>query len=655
MSEVKKKSHRLPLKGAFLSLLLAFTFIALSFSPVVQPARAETDWAVVGAGATIGAVSGGVIGGLMFDGPGAVAGAVVGGVWGAIAGWLAQDKGAAAFLDAKEAYATTLQNITTNYMGIASAGADNVINTYDMQTYFFARKAEWAALQLYDEQTNASQAHVYNPYYVLSRSEVANGTMAAEWAIATQYEAIFNQYKDQAQSFVGTYDGMAWGYCADPWNSYPTCYESTLSSHPTQIMKILIGMGAPTQTGDYAGIAGNNTIYVISTADSNNAAITIKDRAGNVVVNQSFNNAAKDDVMLLTVPVSGDYDISSSTDNVAIYGLFSKSITNSAGFAVQALSFVPKEDGSLKLYGRDLHGIYFSASSGYGPGKRVVDFSGALTKVTAIINKVQSMQTTANSLAQAYYNTLVANGGAGNRIMPDIVFPDPKSLENMTAEQIYAVYLAYLTQQQDWFKNYSVQDPSSVNISQESLHLKIRGAIYAANGTMLYNNQTVFTPYVTLQSMTLVIGQNVLAQPGYVIVWGSASSLSAYDHLSNLKYVPLAAGDYFVIEEMTRDNVPVTEAELKVTTVQYVIYDEFGGVDMPQGASDAEWLIAHWYWFALIAGVICCLAWIVTRNNVIGIAGIILVLVGGVFWILSDASSTLGLLSGLFDIKRGGP
>jgi hypothetical protein len=41
---------------------------------------------------------------------------------------------------------------------------------------------------------------------------VANGTLAAEWAIAAQYEAILNQYSDLTGSFVGTYEGMGWGY-----------------------------------------------------------------------------------------------------------------------------------------------------------------------------------------------------------------------------------------------------------------------------------------------------------------------------------------------------------------------------------------------------------------------------------------------------------
>jgi hypothetical protein len=102
------------------------------------------------------------------DGPGFLAGAAVGALWGGIAGYLAGDRQQAAFLDAKNAYAEQLKNVTTNYLGLADAAAGNQINNYNMSMLFFARKAEWAALQLYNEQKAKGEAHIFDLYYVLS-------------------------------------------------------------------------------------------------------------------------------------------------------------------------------------------------------------------------------------------------------------------------------------------------------------------------------------------------------------------------------------------------------------------------------------------------------------------------------------------------------
>jgi hypothetical protein len=57
--EVKKhNSGRLPLKGAILSLFLALAFIAVAFSPVAEPVKAETNWGAVGLGVAGGAATG---------------------------------------------------------------------------------------------------------------------------------------------------------------------------------------------------------------------------------------------------------------------------------------------------------------------------------------------------------------------------------------------------------------------------------------------------------------------------------------------------------------------------------------------------------------------------------------------------------------------
>lgn len=636
--------------GASISLLLALSFLALACAPVATPARADTDWGTVAEGAAVGAGSGALIGGLVADGPGTLAGAVVGGVWGAIAGWFAQDKGqsgaeSAGDPNAKNVYAKALKNITENYLGQAHADALSDITNYEMESLYYARKAEWAALQLYNEQTAAGTAYTYDPYYVASKGEVANATLAMIWKIASQYEAILNSNMDLANSFIGTYQGMSWGYAS---SDYSTSVDSTLSVNNPLAIKVGFSFGPTIHGGSYGDsdrwvtLSAGSPLYIINPTGSTIAPrIVITDHAGNVIVDETTSFAAGQ-VRVYNVPVSGEYSFSQSQGGgMKAFAICSEALSSSATLTPTMVAFTKGTDDSLVAKLFDVKGTYFQDKSNLDMR---VDMGFINNDLNAILPKVATMNAQANSFAQAYYNTLVSDGGGDNRVMPDIIFPDPDALADLDPEEIYAIYLLYLRQAQDWFADYSVQDPSSVNISVESLKLKVRGSIYYANGTLAYANTTIFTPYVSLQDMRLTLGRNNMTQPGFAVVWGNATSLAVFDRFTNMVYHPLAVGDYMIIEEMMLDGVPITETDLTVHTVEYYVYDQYNPITPPQNPTDLEYLLAHWYWFAVILGAIFCLAWIPTRNPAIGIIGIILLAVGLGFWLYNDWKNTGGLL-----------
>jgi len=648
--------------GASISLLLALAFVALAFAPVTQPARAETDWNIIGGGALLGAGSGALIGGAIADGPGAVAGAVVGGVWGAIAGWFAQDKGKAGGNSAGDPnainlYAKNLKNITEDYLGQAHASALGDIANYEAMSLYYARKAEWAALQLYQEQDAAGTAHTYDPHYVATKGEVANGTMAALWKIAAQYEAILNSNKDLASSFVGTYSGMEWGYTNAAWAKKAT---STMSSNNPLIVKVGIYYSVPVNPNpaywdsQYITVSSGYPLYAINIDDEPaSVEFVVQDRSGTDVI--SFTGANKlnipvGEAKLFNVPVSGEYRMKTDVLGViTVFGLLSPPLSGNPYYGPAIHAFAEGAGGTIKAF-TTASGLYFGSTS--DPDKRL-SLQIIMDDINAMLPKIATMNAQANSFAQAYYNTLVSQGGGDNRVPPDIIFPDPDVLKDMDPEELYAIYLLYLKQAQQWFANYSVQSPSSVNISVESLKLKVRGSIYYANGTLAYANTTIFTPYVSLQGMHLTIGRNTMTQPGFAVIWGNASSLAGFDRFTDMAYHSLAVGDYFIIEEMTLDGVPITETDLTVHTVEYYIYDQYNPITPPQNPTDLEYLLAHWYWFAVIIGAIFLLAWIPTRNPAIGIIGLILLVAGLGFWLYSDWKNAGGLLSGLFHSIRG--
>ena len=671
-----------------LTVILIFSFLAMStIGPATQDAEALSwsDVAVVGASASAGAALGAVVG----DGIGAVLGAAGGAIIGALLIGLNGDSGDAAINSgAKATYASALKNITEDYLGLASAEITNLNTLWNTSQYYLARKAEYAALQLYQEQTAAGASYTYDPYYVLSESEVSNATNSYVWAMNEQLSAVLNAYTDLATSFVGTYEGMSWGLLGT--SGSVNSYASSTSESKTYRCTEFMTMGRTPGT-TYLAVSADSDIYLVNTGSAITSTVTITNRNGTVAVSESVTLGAMESKTYNLADLgfkSGDYCFSCSNsaigdDQLRWFGQFSNSISSSGTVYSSLLSMYKDGDNAtidfLAVSTGNLPGdysgaarVFTSASNWYtgyqpifvvfdtdsaanpggvysDPGSYQIALADYLELTRTMLDKTALMQSTANSFAHTYYNYLVTYGDEAI-LMPDVIFPDPSQLEGMSWEQIYAIYIAYMTQMEDWFyENNGQFDGDNVTLSAESLNLTCRGAIYDANGTMLYDNGTVWTPYVSLDDMTLYAGQNnTMTQPGFIIVWATGvSSLESWDRTLTCVYLPVKAGYNLSIEEMMYQGELADEVTLTVTTVEFVIYEPGGDITPVQitTQTDAEWIAAHWYYLAIAAGVICLMAAMATRNQPVLIAGVVLLVAGAIGWYLAGDSSLLDWFS----------
>ena len=121
----------------------------------------------------------------------------------------------------------------------------------------------------------------------------------------------------------------------------------------------------------------------------------------------------------------------------------------------------------------------------------------------AIYDLLDSVQ----SSAQSYYNWCAVNNPTSAPPDPTWMFPDPSQYEGIGYEQWLIMYQAWLDGMKDWFNNNTNYLPDNVTMSAESLNLKVRGAIYNATGVLKYSNLTIWTPVISIKSMTLKIGR----------------------------------------------------------------------------------------------------------------------------------------------------
>jgi hypothetical protein len=135
-------------------------------------------------------------------------------------------------------------------------------------------------------------------------------------------------------------------------------------------------------------------------------------------------------------------------------------------------------------YGRERETIPHDRSCRFGIGATdatasVLTMTDDIIALDRAYEKINTLMTVANNYAQTYYNYLVVNGNEGLvPVYPDIVPIDPMMMQNMTATELYAIFIAYMMALEEGFNNgYSV-NPGNVNVSLNSLNLICRGAVY---------------------------------------------------------------------------------------------------------------------------------------------------------------------------------
>jgi hypothetical protein len=628
--------------------------ITLAVSPAVVPAKADTDWGIVIAGAGIGAAAGAIA----FDGPGALVGAGIG----AFCTWFGQAFGGgmdqAAFDATSQAtLANNSMNTYNEYFSIAHAEAQTLSNHYTALTYYFARQAENGALKLYQYQTLHGQSHVYNASYVITNSEVAAATQVDVWGVQAVYNTLWLGLVSESQAYTGTYNGMSWSVGHANVGGATNGITSSYSSNPYLLVKLMT-MTPTCSPGQYIFMPNEQLVRFVNLGSTESGAITIKDTSGATLYTASptLESGATIDLNLTNIlPSSGRYsvimpgsvemlghavaDFVTGPIPLPVETVWVKSNEN-AVLLMLVLSPTNPNSGPQIIIGSDVTTVYdavhpnflrFSTQAGIHYD---IDISSQLTDCQDIMTRTTAMLSTANSFGQAYYNALVQTGGSGQAPPPDIIFPDPSQLANLTWEQIYMIYTAYLNGLNGWFHNYTSLSPSDLNISISSFDLYCRGSITNSTGSTLYNLTTIFTPFISLNNMTLHLGNNTFTNPGFIIVWGHAADLFGNWTRIAPVYIPIGLNWKVHIEQMAYQGHAVTSANLTVTNLKVylpAIPEEIKG---PQGITDLTWLLEHWYLLAIVFGVVVLLGGLLVRWWPILLIGGIMVVVGVIGWYL---------------------
>jgi hypothetical protein len=678
-------SHKHFKIGAAIAIMALM--VTLAFAPVVEPVQA-TDWAVVAVAAAANAGGWAIVGSSVADGLGALVGAGVGAMIVLIPAWLASKNANSALLDnAKNVLALDIINNTANSLAWARTNAINSLTLYNTSLYYFVRCAESAAQSLYDYQKAHSLPHTYDAEYVLEHSNVANGTMAYQWSIMENYNTIFAALSQESQSFVGTYDQMAWGvymHNGAPSHDVMTTSSATFEPYATDLFSMMLGAG---QNQKYIFSAGA-PIYIVNDANTATSAdLTLKYANGTIAYEHTY----AIDAARMTTDSLGAHGLLSGTyyytlngtggnalgfSNVAappsggatvypalisVYDNGSQTGIDGVWFRTTTVEYIPADgttytDGSPSV----APSIYVSTPN-YRP---TISIAHVWTEIMAIRSRTSTTISTVNSFAQSYYAALVLNNG-GVTPVPDMVFPDPSQMANWSWEQIYSIYIAYCRALQPWFYNNSHMTITNISISNQSLKLVCRGAIESATGENLGDNTTVFTPFISLTNVTLTTGQwNTYTNPGFILVWGNATSLennvtstgAIAQNLTNpiVKYIPMHAGDKIWPVEMYYDGTNVSTVDLNITTLNFIVTPVSKPIVGAQAESDWQWLLDHWYLFAAIAGVIFLAAAIGTRRWEIAVIGLVLIAVAiGAYYLSGGLTGDIWKALG-FGLKPGG-
>jgi hypothetical protein len=129
------------------------------------------------------------------------------------------------------------------------------------------------------------------------------------------------------------------------------------------------------------------------------------------------------------------------------------------------------------------------------------------------------------------------------------------------------------------------------------------------------------------------------------MIWGNGTC----DNVSvpTLKYMELANNYTMDIIEIIYDGNSVSEVALTVDKLTLVLP---GGTPLPDPPktdilTDLDWLLSRWYYFAIVAGLICLIASISFRNTAIIIIGLVLLAAGVIGYYLAGDFSILDALN----------
>jgi hypothetical protein len=553
-------------------------------------------------------------------------------------------------------YALVLATALKNSLTATENQVKDFKNHQDLLSFYYIWKAEWAARQLWLEQNSTNKVFQFDPIRVLQDSQICPDMMAYVDFSIEQFNQIANSVSGVGTNFTGIYSTVNCGiYGTRPTGDGKWSSLSTPSS-PTLNISLMLQI-------DYSHIVywdGISDLYVKSDMDYN-YNLQLKDKTGSSVVFQKAITKTPYTIQLVKIPAT-EINL---TDGLYTFppGVIGKILpivtwASKPFISIKDTTWLESVNGLLNVRyaggAENIYGDYTCIGAYTSEDQRnsadfhykIKPYAGA---TIALMDKLGSTLTNTLQFAQSYYNAIVASGDPGGAWdLPLMLMPDPSQMEGMDWQQIYALYIAYLQQANEWYQEHSgALDASRVNISAESLNLKVRGSIVNETGVTLYDNTTVWTPFITNEEMVLELGPNVVGFAMYGIKWGNSDSLQNFTMSVDSTLIGINPGYTLYIQEMIYQNEMVETVTLTPTTVQVTITNIISPPGPPniEQITDLDWIIDHWYYIAIIGGVICLLGAIATRNMPIMAAGLVLLAAGGIGWYLAGDTSLIDWLS----------
>lgn len=653
-SPEKRSRSKRPLAYVALAVALALSFVTLAYSPAVEPVRADDVDIPYLTGLEVLAEYSVQLSLELYN--------------------LFTGSNAQAALSANKA---TYQNaIITNFnnaKNFATAHVSELTANYEADQFLLTRRAEYVARELYLQQTAAGQAYNYDPNWVWSNTGLESYIMSMLKTPQAYYTTTLNTLANEPAKFIGDFDSMYFdmeiGY-GSPVTTQHIRFDE--SSHTNPHFLVLPFIENTNYQNSRLHINNETELYVMAKA-AGSKTLNMEDDSGATVLTWTFNATAAGELFQLTFP--DDLDDSkvyyfdntnflASTRDFYMFGYAMPAMTGTAAkmhsenwlcydvtadgrkivtfvlgrtSTTSAYYAIPNVSGTMTYspsYGSVTMRIYGGSATA-----NIFDLNARIGNVIDYYNCLNSIRTTANVAAQTYYNLLVASGDDGRYgQLPDIMFPDPTQMEGLTVEQMWALLLTYRQQMADYFQSSAYMNLGNATFSPNSLSLYCRGAIYAADGTPIYDNQTIWTPFVNVAQENLKVGENNTFENSMTLVkWGSAATIGAFLSVNastaDMRWSYPAPGAYAIIEEMFFEGAPVTDVTLALSTYEVFEPDYPDGLDPGQSDDyddddESNWFAANWYWFAVGAGVVLMVGAVMFRNGPLAAAALLVLVIG---------------------------
>lgn len=265
------------------------------------------------------------------------------------------------------------------------------------------------------------------------------------------------------------------------------------------------------------------------------------------------------------------------------------------------------------------------------------DISAMLLNYEKLLREVNIVMNDANQAARVVWNIYDEHGRV-SAYLTTLTVPETYKNVTLTDQQKQLIVTMAMQQLAEWYSETSPSGVRHFTMTQDSLSLYCRGSITvrgtsaSSSGTenTVYEN-AIFTP-IFYTDQTIRIGDNTYSsdQYGFVVVWGTGTSLSGFDETST-EYTDLiwvGNGATLQIAEMRYSGESVSSVDLDATNVDYIQPIDMDDPDPIQPADDTDGMVRL---FAVVFGLLIVLVGFTSGSRWAMLLGVVVLVIGLVF------------------------